>query len=408
MVWILGILTLTGINFALWLIIGLIRYIYELIIPPIKQREPGKNEIEIKDVAAVVPAHNEEETIQRALQALLKILPPNQIYVANDFSSDKTLELAYKMGVRALDIKPNRGKARSLVYIMNEYNLLNEYKAIIINDADCEIDKNYLKYALPYFNDKEIAAIAPHGVTRWKNYRFFEEFFIAYRIRLWRIIQVCTRFGQTWKFTNVSFIIPGSLPLYRTSVLKNLEIDAPGLIIEDFNMTFEVHKKKLGKIAYHPKIFGFHQDPHSLPDYIKQVQRWNVGFWQTVKRHGVWPSFFWLSTGSFIIEFVLFSLFTSLLPVILGLFIANSFQPIDIFHYTDLKFTDLLIGVFAADYILTLTVAILERKPIMLVFGLGFIFLRYIDSVIYLGSIIEAFTRKSSGTWESPKRRKNY
>lgn len=403
---IISFFTLAGYNFSFWVIVGLIRYASERLSPPKGQRQNAiPPMIYLQQVAAVVPAHNEELTIERTIGALLKILPQKNIYVASDYSTDQTIPIIRRMGIRSLDISPNLGKAKSLVNIMKEYGLLKAYKLILINDADTEIDKNYLKRALPVFNDPNIAAVATHGIARLQKYSIFQKLFITYRIRLWRIIQLGMRFGQTWKFTNVSFIVPGSLSLYRSKVLEKIEIDAQDLVIEDFNMTFELHRKKLGRIYYNPNIFGIHQDPYNLQDYIKQVQRWNVGFFQTVKRHGIWPSFFWLSTTAYYIELFLYALFISIVPIILIKFALNGFTDINIpLVYDHLKLSDVLIGVFVMDYISTIIAAILEKKPSLLIYGLFFFILRYIDGLIYLGSPIVAFTTKSSGTWKSPKR----
>jgi poly-beta-1,6-N-acetyl-D-glucosamine synthase len=405
MVWIIGFFTLAGFSFTLWLLIGVLRLFHESFI----LRPPSEDNYQpdIHSIAVVIPAHNEESTIERTLQPLLRIFPLRNIYVASDYSTDMTIDIVRRTGIRSLDIRPNRGKARSLVYIMKEYGLLDAYQFVMINDADTEMDEKYLDSALPFFKDPEIAAVATHGVSRWQNYTFFQRYFIAYRIRLWRIIQWGMRFGQTWKFTNVSFIIPGSLNIYRTAVLKKLEIDAPGLIIEDFNMTFEVHKKKLGKIGYSPNCIGIHQDPYNLRDYVKQVQRWNVGFFQTVKRHGIWPSMFWLATTVYYVELYMYAVFFALLPVIITVFIFRNFEPIPIpfpYWYEQLHISDVLIGVFLMDYITTIIAAFLEKKPFLLLYGIGFIFLRYIDALIYLGAPVIAFTRSYSGTWKSPKR----
>ena len=405
---IISVFTLSGYNFTFWLIIGFIRLCNEKLYRLTRRKtykNSDANTISVRDIAAVIPAHNEELTIGRTITALLKVLPKRNIYVASDYSTDKTIKIARSFGVRLLDINPNLGKAKSIVMIMKQYNLLDAYKLIFINDADTEISQDYLTYALPFFNDRGIGAVATHGITRWQHYSFWQKYFIAYRIRLWRIIQFGMRFGQTWKYTNVSFIVPGSLSLYRTSVLKQIEIDAQGLIIEDFNMTFEMRKKKLGSIGYSPKLVGIHQDPYRLHDYIKQVQRWNVGFFQTVKRHGIWPSIFWLATTAYYVELYLYALFIGLLPLILLLYILNGFSPLTIpLAASNLRFGDLLIGVFFMDYVITIIAAIFEKKPFLLFYGLGFIFLRYIDSLIYLGSPIRAFTLKSKGTWVSPKR----
>src|SRR3990167_7104718 len=216
---IIAFFTLAGFNFSFWLLIGLARFLFKKIPhSPKKKRGRKVKPIIPQDVAALIPAHNEELTIERTIRALFRVLPKKNIYVASDYSTDRTVEIAQSLGVNVLDIKPNLGKARALVRTLKHFGLLEMYKAIIINDADAEIDKNYLKLALPYFNDKKIAAVATHGVTRIRDYSFWEKYFIAYRMRLWRVIQIGMRYGQTWKFTNVTFIIPGSLSLYRSSV----------------------------------------------------------------------------------------------------------------------------------------------------------------------------------------------
>ena len=407
MAWIIAFFTLAGYNFSFWVVIGILRYMAEKIpLPQRKRLGRRPKPITPTDVAAVLPAHNEQLTIQSTIRALLKVLPKTNIYVASDCSTDRTVAIARSLGVRVVNIRPNRGKARAIVYTLKHYHLLNRYRAILINDADVEIDRNYFKRALPFFLDKTVAVIAPHGVTRWRNYGIWEMLFIAYRVRLWLIVQLGERFGQTWKFTNVSFIVPGGLCLYRSRVLKRIEIDAPGLVIEDFNMTFELHRKRLGRIAYHPSIFGIHQDPYTLRDYINQIKRWNLGYWQTVKRNGTWPSLFWLSTGSFIIELTLYAIFLVCVPLLLILFTLHSFQPIRIpLIASNLTIKDLLIGLFVTDYLTTVIAAVVEKKPILLLYGFSFIFLRYIDALMHLYTLPLAFTEHSSGTWTSPKRR---
>ncbi|OGH37701.1 MAG: hypothetical protein A3B44_00335 [Candidatus Levybacteria bacterium RIFCSPLOWO2_01_FULL_38_21] len=407
MVWVLAFLTLAGYNFSFWLIVGIARFLFERI-PHSDKRKRGRPSKPIlpKDVAAVIPAHNEQRTIAKAIRSLRKILPVGNIYVASDYSTDKTVKIARSFKVKVLDIRPNRGKARALVYIMKRYHLLSRFKAIIIHDADVEVSKDYLKNALPFLKDQNVAAVATHGVTRLKNYKVLERFYITYRLRLWRILQYGMRFGQTWKYTNVTYIIPGSLSLYRTRVLKKLKIDAPDLIIEDFNMTFEVRRKKLGIIAYNPSIFGVHQDPYTFRDYTKQLRRWNLGFWQTVKKNGIWPSLFWLSMGSFLIELLLYTFFILSVPILIFIFILHSFNPISIPLVSSyLTFLDLLIGLFLMDYVLTIIAAAAERKPEMLIYGLGFFFLRYVDAIIYTYTLPLAFLVKSKGTWSSPERK---
>ncbi len=44
--------------------------------------------------------------------------------------------------------------------------------------------------------------------------------------------------------------------------LREINISRSGLVIEDFNMTFEVHRKRLGIVAYTPGARCSTEDPH--------------------------------------------------------------------------------------------------------------------------------------------------
>ncbi len=366
-----------------------------------------------QETCAMVPAHNEELSIAATLKALKKIIPAQNIYVGSDASTDRTAELARELGVNVADINPNRGKAGVLVFLLRNFKLSERYRAIMIVDADAEVSPFYLQYALPLFDDPKVVAVAGHGSTKWPEERgvSWAKFFLAYRVRLWRLVQYGMRYGQTWKYSNTTYIVPGSPSIYRASALSKLEIDAPNLVIEDFNMTFELHKKRLGKIAYDTRVSGVHQDPYTLNDYIKQIRRWYLGFWQTVRRNGFWPSFFWLATGSFVIEMALYSAFILCLPLLILWFFMDGFEPVTlpswfIITWVDsLTFMDILVGVFIMDYILTAIAAVLERRPELLFYGLGFFVIRYIDAFMYLYTLPLAFAVKSTGAWTSPRRR---
>ena len=410
----LSFITLYGLTIVFWGSVGLFRFISEKI-KYIRSKEKLDDPalsglIKLDDVAVLIPAHNEEKTIEDCLNALSRVVPKDNIYLGSDGSSDNTVSIVRELGYQIADIQPNGGKARALKYLIDHFSICERYKAILIMDADSEIDEDYLQCALPLFDDPSIVAIAGHANPKWHSHWLprWSMFFIAYRVRLYKLTQALLRYGQTWKHTNVSFIVPGFASMYRCSVLPKIDITAPGLIIEDFNMTFELHHRQLGKIAYTPLVRCVCQDPHSLKDYYEQVRRWYLGFWQTVRLHGVWPSIFWLSLGTFIIEMLLQSITFLIVPLTLVWFLLMPGEPITLWlpHLgpTDISLLDVVIGVFVADYILTIIISILEKKPIMLIYGFGFVFLRWIDAFLFLMTMPLSFLVRSDGRWVSPSR----
>ncbi len=362
------------------------------------------------EVASITPAHNEEMTIGRTLASLKRILPTKNIYVASDASTDRTVSIVKSAGAQVLDIWPNKGKANALVHAISTFKLLDRYKAVIIVDADSELEEHYLERALPLFDDPDIGAVAVHALSKWRPHNFPRRhlLYTAYRVRFYRLLQAMFRYGQTWRGMSMTNIIPGFASIYRTDVLKSIEINAPGLVIEDFNMTFEVHRKKLGKIAYLPSVIAASQDPLTLKDYSKQVRRWSLGFWQTVRRHGIWPSMFWVSLGSFIVELIAVNILMVLTPVFIVLLVFGfgpvmiplPFPPFAI----PLTLPALLLGLIVSDVLATIIVAIYERKPVLMLYAPAFIFIRYLDSLIFFYAFFLSLYTKSTGVWTSPKR----
>ena len=407
-----------GISITFWVLVGLLRYASERLQKLKRGKRRSRNRFKASQIAALLPAHNEGLIIGRTIQALKKSLDAKQIYVCSDGSADKTYRRARMKGVHVSNLVPGRGKAKALVYLLKRYRLFERYKLIFIVDADTRIDKECVKRALPLFNDPQTGVVFATSQIIWPQHIIpkLRYYFIAYRDRLNRILQYGLIYGQTWKYTNVNYVIPGFATIYRSDILSKLEIDTPGLLIEDFNLAFQMHKKKLAKIGFSHSLIGWDQYPDNLVDYCKQILRWNIGFFQTVRRNGVWPSFFWVTLGVFSAEVLLHSLFILLLPIIIltpnfsippigsGIFGAYFSGILSPLLFGEISVADIFIGVFVVDYLVTVLIGLLSKKPQFLFYGLFFFFMHYVVSVILLASIIPGFFHSSSGRWVSPKR----
>ncbi|MES0022068.1 MULTISPECIES: glycosyltransferase family 2 protein [unclassified Mesorhizobium] len=396
-----------GINIIFWCTIGVIRFVSEFGSRNATGALPS---VRLADVAVVIPAHNEAIALPKCIAALKQIIPARQIYVASDGSRDATVAIARAAGCRALDIQPNGGKAKAIDQAIRHYRLCDRYKAVLIQDADSEIDQHYFRHALPLFDDPGVAAVAGHVLSRWRDHRWpsIDMLFAAYRTRLYRILQTAFQYGQSWKWTNVTYIAPGFASMYRTDALRFIDITAPGLVIEDFNMTFEVQHKRLGRVAYSPLARCSSEDPFTLNDYRKQVQRWYLGFWQTVWRHGIWPSRFWLSLGGLLTELMVISLFALALPFAAIFYLATGIE-IPAISLNELAVHPVsplgLLALFlAVDYSLTFVVAVIECRPSLLVYGLAFPFIRLLDAALFLRALLKSLSAKSDGRWISPER----
>ncbi len=424
--WILiAVLNFTGFNFAFWATISLLRWLIEEVwaaavsllgVNRNRDLQHTPSAIKPEEVAVVMAAHNEEIALPATLEPLMAMLPAANIFIGSDASSDHTVKIAKQAGVNVLDLQPNRGKAKTIVATLNHFKVMDRFKGVFLIDADVIADRNFLKYALPFFDDPKVAAVAGHAFSLWHKHwpPRWSWFFAAYRVRLWRILQYTVRYGQNWKYMNMATIVPGGSSIYRSDVLRQIQIDAPGLIIEDFNMTFEIRHKNLGKVAYHPRAFVIDHEPYRLRDYYRQVYRWHLGWWQTVIRHGFWPSTFWFSTSAYQLELIFYAFFVLGIPIMLAAYAVNGFQPLGLqfidfrswkLYPVTIPFGQFFATVFLVDYLVTAIVAFIEKKPILSIYGLGFIFIRIIDVFTFVWALPVAIFKRSQGQWVSPRRR---
>ncbi len=413
--WIWLPLTL-GLSMSLWGVIGLLRCLDELLhrVGPGRAPQRSRNRVSTDEVAVMMAAHNEEAVICASLQRLIHLVPAANVFVVSDGSSDRTVELARSSGVTVVETPTNVGKASALAFNRDENHLLDRYRVVMILDADTLLDVDYFDMALPSFDDPRVVAVAGCAHTWWgRPLGLLGNVVVTHRQRVYVLTQLLLKYGQTWRGLNATPIIPGFASLYRTDVLRQIEIDTPGLVIEDFNMTFQVHAKRLGRIAFNPAARAYTQDPATLRDYLHQIRRWDLGFWHTLKRWRPSLTVFTASLVVTIVELVVSSVALLLLPAYVAVGLVG-FLPVgvlatfgDLVVLRDLQ-QPMLTGVtmiVISDYAVTCLMAIRERRPLILVVGLGSLPMRLIDAAMAIRTLPMALSARPTGQWFSPQRR---
>jgi len=368
------------------------------------------------DVAVLIPAHNEELVIADSLRAIMALVPPRNVHVVSDGSTDGTVQIARRSGARVMSTRENVGKAGALEEAISRFGLVDRFPVVMLLDADTRVQPGYFAAALPMFDNPQVVAVA--GCVRTARDRKLSlggRVLVGHRTRIYAIGQRALKFGQTWLRCNATPIVPGFASLYRTRVLPSLEINPPGLVIEDFNMTFEVYQKRLGKVGFTLNAVAVTQDPDNLHDYIRQTKRWSLGLWQTVRRHRPRANLFTAMVAALLFELVTSSVLFFLLPLALIVLLVPdldaqvlSWSPFDDLHLavsTHVTLTAVLFGVVLPDFLLTCVVAVLERQPRLLTLAVFFPFMRMLDAAISLYSVPMAWLSVSNGRWNSPARR---
>lgn len=226
--------------------------------------------------AVVVPAYNEELVVESSLRSLIKALPKRHIFLVSDGSTDKTAEIAKKvLGKNTLNLKKNVGKARAIEKLLHKFEITKKYQYILFFDADTTINIDHFKQAEKLFKYNPaciVGTVSSHRRGVISAYRAFEYAF-SHKF-----------FKNAQNAMGTIVIAPGCTSIYRADVLDNLEFGGDTLT-EDFDLTLQIHEKKLGRVMYCQKAVVITQDPETFQGYWKQISRWNTGYWQNFFLH---------------------------------------------------------------------------------------------------------------------------
>lgn len=428
---VIALVLVLGVNTILWTVVGLVRYArLRADAATIARRRSGWRAVgpepdedtdddyappTVGDVAVLVAAHDEALVIAETIRSAGEHLPLAQVFVVSDGSTDDTVRVATAAGAQVYDLHPNRGKAGALAAAIDHFRIPERFEVLMLLDADTHLAPDYFSTGLAEFSAPDVVAVAGRATTILDPAAptLLGRVLVAYRERVYVAVQYLQKFGQAAQHANVVAIVPGFASMYRTRVLGDIDITAAGLAIEDFNMTFEVHAKGLGRIAFRPSAaIAYTQDPDTLGDYAKQIRRWNLGFWQTLRRHRLGFRRFGLAVALFVAELLTSSLMMlAILPAlalaaVMGVLDASGVGgalPSRILAVDPIL--GIVVGVLLPDYVLTLLVAVVARRPVYLAFGVVFPLLRILDSFLCIAALVLAFRKGSSGVWHSPTRR---
>jgi len=232
-------------------------------------------------LSVVVPARNEENTIKDCIESISKSNYPNdkfEIIAVNDRSTDRTLEILtdLKSTINNLSIiniddsikkKNLSGKPGALQAGIESA----EGEIIIMTDADCVVNPDWLLTLSKTFEDKKIGMSA--GYTAIKSKTMFD-----------KIQSVEWTYLHTLATSGVGFDIPLSCYGNNLAVRKN-DFDSIGgyhsvsfSVTEDLALMHAIHRsgKKIRYLTMPEATITTIPCP-SFKEYLKQKHRWTIG-----------------------------------------------------------------------------------------------------------------------------------
>ncbi len=252
--------------FSLYISVVWISFLYLLV------DEKNKYLKNYPSVTIAVPAYNEQDTILKTIDSLLKLDYPKDklsIVVVNDGSKDNTKEVVEAMASEKDNVdlinKKNAGKAAALNTALEKCS--TELFGCV--DADSYVDKDALRNILPYFGMNNTASvISAIKVNKAKNiYEKLQKFEYLIAILSRKLMASIETLAMT----------PGVLSLYKTKILKNIGCFDEGNITEDFEIALRLKFHKYN-IRIAEEAITYTNVPPDFMTLWRQRIRWYRGF----------------------------------------------------------------------------------------------------------------------------------
>ncbi|NRQ40917.1 glycosyltransferase family 2 protein [Nonomuraea sp. NN258] len=226
-------------------------------------------------LTVIIPAHNEEHGLPATLRSITaQSVPPEQIIVVDDGSTDRTSEVAASFGVAVLRPPRNLGsKAKA----QNHALPYCRTDLVLAVDADTVLAPDYIEKIKPAFDDPAVTIAAGNvqthfARTAWERGRSTEYLFGFH----WhRPIQ---------QLANSPMVCSGCCSVFRREMLASYGGFPERTIVEDMDLTWS-QQLDGRRAVYVSDAMAWAADPETLTYLRKQVWRWMAGFMQNVRLH---------------------------------------------------------------------------------------------------------------------------
>jgi poly-beta-1,6-N-acetyl-D-glucosamine synthase len=226
-------------------------------------------------ISIIVPAFNEEKTIQQCIKSLSNIDYPNyEIIIVDDGSTDQTLLKASQCACAKVLHQENGGKPNAL----NNGIRHSSGQIILTVDADTTLDNQALRVMAARFDSNPLLGAVAGNVKVKQEPKILNAVQSAEYATGINLV----RKGQS--VLGCVMIVPGPVAALRREAVERAGLFASDTFAEDFDITLNIIKKGY-KIEYEEKSLAYTDAPKNAEDLIKQRRRWYRGMIQVLDKH---------------------------------------------------------------------------------------------------------------------------
>jgi cellulose synthase/poly-beta-1,6-N-acetylglucosamine synthase-like glycosyltransferase len=235
-------------------------------------------------ISIIIPAHNEQATIERALDALLKSSYRKfEVIIGDDLSDDQTKPILRryianhpKHSIRLVAKRKWGGRGAAIDAALRHA----KGELVMALDADCVVDRHALRNMARHFADPGTAAVAAniHLMDTGNMVSLLQvfDYLISFRSKKFNTL------------TNCEYIIGGAGATYRRAIIKQLGGFDHSMKTEDIEMSLRIvnvlGNKKVG-LKYAGDVMITTEPVPSYKSLYRQRYRWKFGSLQALFKH---------------------------------------------------------------------------------------------------------------------------
>ncbi|MFA7044139.1 MAG: bifunctional polysaccharide deacetylase/glycosyltransferase family 2 protein, partial [Bacteroidales bacterium] len=391
--------------FVVAIVLGISRILILMVLAILQHRKFQKGQSSVPSdykpkVSVIVPAYNEELTVTRTIENLLKSdYPLLDIVFVDDGSKDQTFanvkEAFSNIDNVQILTKPNGGKASAL-----NFGIASASGEILVCiDADTLLMPDAISKMVPFFVDEEVGAVAGNVqvgnavnlLTNWQKMEYITS-------------QNFER--RALDDVNAILVVPGAIGAFRKTAIDRIKGFTIDTLAEDCDLTVRLHRAGF-KVHSCNDAISLTEAPETMKMFLKQRFRWTFGMMQTFWKHRDLlfslhkPNIGWIMLPNLLVFGFIIPLFSPLVDFffIIGLF--STHVAFYVLTYVLFFLVDWIVSAFAYRY---------DGKKFSLMNAATLFIQRFVYRQIFFYILIKSYLKAMKGelaSWGILKRTGN-
>jgi glycosyltransferase involved in cell wall biosynthesis len=261
-------------------------------------------------VSIIIPTKNNADILEECLESIRNLDYPKdevEVIIVDGCSTDNTVEIARKYGCKVVYEEVGTiGGARNVgvEYSNGDY--------IVFTDADCVVDREWLKNLVMEFIDERVASVGGPNITPEDDTEFAR--------CVGGVLKLLSNPGARYAF-NIDRVLevyhnPTCNSAYKRSVFQKIGGFNPKLVTcDDEELDYRIKKKGYG-ILFTPYARVYHYRKPTWKRFAKMAWNYGVGRGQVVKLHRELGKWYYCTPSALILLIALLFVLSLIIPVL--------------------------------------------------------------------------------------------